>query len=524
MKKKILAIVLIKIFVISAISPIVFGHTIINIENEKKNGLNIQSLNSPPMNCPWPMYCHDAHHTGSSPYGKDGNYYVVKWKIYIDNILDSSPAIDQNGTVYLGSNGWELFAIYSNGTEKWRFKAGGAFQSSPAIAEDGTIYVGSDDNFLYAINPDGTLKWKLKVGDGWVYSSPVIDENGIIFAGSTFGKNICAIYPNGTKKWDFKTGYKIYSSPALDKNMLYILSHDLYLYSIYKDNGTQKWRFKTKDWGGSAPTIDDNGIIYFGACDRYFYALYPDGTLKWKFSVGWDALTSSPALGKDDNIYFGCHAKYIYSLNSSNGNENWRYPTNEEVSAPVAIDNNSIIYAGDWDGVFYALNPDGTARWKFKTGNSIMVSPAIAEDGTIYIASWDGYLYALEIIEIDNVPPLKPTIDGPSEGKPREEYTFFANTTDPDGGNISYFFDWEYENENSGWLDFVPGGTPINISQTFYLEGTYTVKVKAQDRYGADSFWETLEIKITNPRVKISSYHWIFECFPTLERILSLLL
>jgi outer membrane protein assembly factor BamB len=475
------------------------------------------------MESAWPMYCHDVRHTGISPYGKEGNYYVVKWKIYIGDILRSSPAIDEDGILYLGDFEYRLNAVYPNGTLKWYYETDGPVQSSPAIGDDGTIYVGSDDNRLYALNPNGTKKWKLKIGDGWVYSSPVIDENGIIFAGSTYGNNICAVYPNGTKKWDFKTGYKIYSSPALDNNVLYILSHDLYLYAIYKDNGTQKWRFKTKDWGGSTPTIDDNGIIYFGSNDNHLYAIYPNGTLKWRFSVGYDALTSSPALGIDGNIYFGCHAGYIYSLNSSNGKENWRYPTfshywDHEVSAPVAIDNNGIIYAGDWSGTLYALNPDGSARWKFYAGDAIYCSAVIGEDGTIYIASWDGYLYALEIIDIDNKPPLKPTVDGPTEGRPRREYKFTATTTDPDGDNVSYFFDWDYENDVSGWTDFVSNGESVSVKYLFYHEGTYNVKVRAQDEQGTDSEWTTFEVNI--PRTKTTTYHWFLECFPVMKNFL----
>ena len=30
--------------------------------------------------------------------------------------------------------------------------------STPAVAEDGTVYVGSDDDFLYAVGADGALK------------------------------------------------------------------------------------------------------------------------------------------------------------------------------------------------------------------------------------------------------------------------------------------------------------------------------------------------------------------------------
>jgi len=158
------------------------------------------------MDSAWPMYCHDVRHTGRSPYGKDGNFGVEKWRFYMDEILRSSPAIDNNGTIYLGTQDYYLYAINCNGTEKWRFKTNGLIYSSPAIAEDGTIYVGSGDSYLYAFYPNGTLKWRCAIGDGSVYSSPVIDENGIIYVASVIGSNICAIYPNGTKKWDFKTG------------------------------------------------------------------------------------------------------------------------------------------------------------------------------------------------------------------------------------------------------------------------------------------------------------------------------
>ena len=506
-----------------------FGNYVTHNKFEKE-GSQSSTGNGGIMDSAWPMYCHDARHTGISPYGKEGNYYMIKWKCWIEQLPNSSPAIDKNGTIYIGGGDWEFFAIYPNGTVKWKYETGGSIESSPAIAEDGTIYVGCNNGYLLALNENGKRKWRVQICHGGVYSSPVIDENGTIYIAGVPGRNIVAINPNGTKKWSYYTNDWVYDEPAIDeKGILYCGSNDGFLYAIFKDNGTLKWKYKTK-YDSNSPTIGDDGIIYFCSNDRYLRALYPDGTLKWKFSIGWDALTSSPALGNDGNIYFGCHAGYIYSVNYSTGEENWRYPTycdqfDQEVSAPVAIDKYGIIYAGDWDGNFYAINPDGTARWKLKTDNAIFVSPVIAEDGTVYIASWDGYLYALDIIEIHNEPPLKPTLDGPSEGKAREEYKFTATTTDPDGQKISYFFDWEYEHENSGWLDFIPSGTAINITQTFYLEGTYTVKVRAQDRYGAESPWETMEIKITNSRNRVSLSQWfdLLNRFPLLERLLNFL-
>ncbi|MCA1555031.1 MAG: PQQ-binding-like beta-propeller repeat protein, partial [Chloroflexi bacterium] len=47
---------------------------------------------------------------------------------------------------------------------RWTFNSGLSVSSSPAIANDGTIYVGAWNNNLYAINPNGTQKWAHAVG------------------------------------------------------------------------------------------------------------------------------------------------------------------------------------------------------------------------------------------------------------------------------------------------------------------------------------------------------------------------
>jgi len=53
---------------------------------------------------------------------------------------------------------------------------------SPALTEDGTIYIGSLDNHLYAINHDGTLKWRFDAQDDIIESSPTISEDGTIYS------------------------------------------------------------------------------------------------------------------------------------------------------------------------------------------------------------------------------------------------------------------------------------------------------------------------------------------------------
>ncbi len=96
-----------------------------------------------------------------------------------------SPTIGPDGTIYVGSEYPDnlLHAVNPDGTQKWTFDTGEIYLSTPAIDANGTIYVGSRNRNLYAINPDGTQKWSFLTGD-YVHSSPVIGPDGTIYIGS----------------------------------------------------------------------------------------------------------------------------------------------------------------------------------------------------------------------------------------------------------------------------------------------------------------------------------------------------
>ena len=64
--------------------------------------------------------------------------------------IDSSPAIGSDGTVYIGSEDTNLYALNPNGSQQWAFNAGCAIDSSPSLGSDGSVYVGSA-NGLFAI-------------------------------------------------------------------------------------------------------------------------------------------------------------------------------------------------------------------------------------------------------------------------------------------------------------------------------------------------------------------------------------
>ncbi len=102
----------------------------------------------------------------------------------------------------------------SAGSKKWEFTTGANISyTSPAIGNDGTIYVGSQDNKVYALNPDGSKKWEFVTGNK-VDSSPSIGSDGTIYVGS-WDKKLYALNPDGSKKWEFVVGHNIRPAPAI---------------------------------------------------------------------------------------------------------------------------------------------------------------------------------------------------------------------------------------------------------------------------------------------------------------------
>lgn len=98
----------------------------------------------------------------------------------------------------------------------------------------------------------------------------------------------------------------------------------------------------------------------------------------------------------------------------------------------------------------------------------------------------DGILFA---IFKENTLPYKPeTPDGPLSGAVYETYSYETKTTDSDGDNIYYLFDWN-DGTDSGWLGPYDSDEKCIASHSWSGARTYQVKVRAKDEFGAMSDW-----------------------------------
>jgi C1A family cysteine protease len=126
-----------------------------------------------------------------------------------------------------------------------------------------------------------------------------------------------------------------------------------------------------------------------------------------------------------------------------------------------------------------------------------------------------------------NPTPNKPaTPQGQEQGNINIEYTYSSVTTDPDDEVIYYLFDWD-DTSDSGWLGPYTSGELCETAHIWTEQGSYQIRVKAKDIFGAESEWsDPLPVimphnKPITHRLPINLIKEICICHPLLERLLA---
>ena len=81
------------------------------------------------------------------------------------------------------------------------------------------------------------------------------------------------------------------------------------------------------------------------------------------------------------------------------------------------------------------------------------------------------------------------------------EYTYSTRTTDPNGNQVKYGWDWTSDGTVDEWTSFYSSGSIVNTSHTWTSPGTYNIQVKAMDVGDAMSDWsDVLTVNVIDNR------------------------
>jgi outer membrane protein assembly factor BamB len=131
----------------------------------------------------------------------------------------STPMIGPDGTIYIGANNSNFYAIGPDGSQKWLFEAerelAGIWSCACMSADNSTLYFGANKGGVYALNvKDGSLKWQFPVY-GSIYASPALDRQGRLYVGTTIEHVYALDTATGKPIADYDAGQQIWSAPSI---------------------------------------------------------------------------------------------------------------------------------------------------------------------------------------------------------------------------------------------------------------------------------------------------------------------
>jgi len=444
----------------------------------------------------WPMFRHDLNNTGYSPsLAPDDD--TLLWSKDIGYWVESKPTIKDERVYIVGirqQGGADVYCLNPfNGTEIWKtYQPSDEVSGSPTVA-NGRVYVLGIYYYLYCYDAyTGDILWKVQAyGEG----SPMVVDDKLYFGCSAGDKEgfYCLNATTGEEIWVFDTLHP-YSgcTPAIVNGKVYI-GNGWFLYCLNADTGAEIWNSSDKcDW---ASPVVFNGKVYTNF--NQLYCLDADnGNQLWAYPIGSYYSTPAVAYG---HVYLPTDAGIVYALDVDTGDLIWSSPQLAPIRSDATVaDDKVYINSGgpSSPAKFVCLDAyTGEIIWDYIFGGmyGTYCSSAVAY-GNVYVCSnYDGYIYAFGT---PNEPPEKPsTPDGPVEGESGVEYTFNSSTTDPEGGDIYYLFDWD-DGTNSGWIGPYTSGAIVNASHIWKKGGDYEIRVEAHDGRRESNWSDPLTIHI----------------------------
>ena len=242
-----------------------------------------------------------------------------------------------------------------------------AIYGTPAVWE-GLVYVAGYNGRLYAVNSkEGEVKWQYPPKDELnlkpIVGGAVVAQEKVLF-GDSDGKVYAVDAASGGEAWrePFETGDKVWSTPAINGDIVYVVSFDKKLYALNIADGSQRWEFETEGAIAATPLVHNNAV-YFGSFDRHFYAVdASNGKQLWRFPLD-DEDGNKPenwfwakAVAHDNTIYAPCLDGRVYILDAGTGSETADViDLQSSVSSSPVLVNDSVIIASE-DGKVYNID------------------------------------------------------------------------------------------------------------------------------------------------------------------------
>lgn len=326
-----------------------------------------------------------------------------------------------NGTVYAADLDKVVALDATTGKVLWAFPANpkedprGIFQALPTIGEGYVIapsqvpprgFLSQARYIIWAFNPTaGTDLWAFDDATGPYIEGGAIG-NGFFVIGNNDGNVYALDAASGTLRWKFKTGHRVWATPLIVSDTVYIGSMDRHLYALDLTDGEVRWAFHATGAFASTPVLHGD-TLFIGAFDDRLYAVDANtGTERWHFA-GKNWFWGSPAV-YSDTVYAADVDGNVYALDAKSGSQVWHKPLRDTRgrkvpvrAGPALTEDGSKLFVCGQNGTLYALDTrDGFVLWSAESDGQALSTPVVS--GTVVYETLIAGTKRVRALHVDN--------------------------------------------------------------------------------------------------------------------------
>lgn len=256
----------------------------------------------------------------------------------------------------------------------------------------------------YALNANSQAKVVWEFEDHGDIGAGITADKKWMYTANTVGEVYALDLKTGKQQWTFKTGGKVYSTPAVHKGVVVVGSSDHFIYGIHAKTGKELWKLEADKAVLGSPAVK-NGKAYIGASDGIFRCIdVKTGKLIWSYKDVQGYVSTLPTLA-DNKVIFGSWKNGFYALDQKTGQLVWKWDnghSNRMFSAaacyPVVENNRVFIVAPDRFMTAIDLKTGQTIWREKKDEYRVRESMGISRDRKLVLAkTMDGELIGVPV-------------------------------------------------------------------------------------------------------------------------------
>ncbi len=321
---------------------------------------------------------------GRSAASVSRNAPTKQWELRIKTRRLSGPAIDQHGTLFVGTSDG-VAAVSSSGALLWERELG-TVSFPPSITPAGQLAVSVHPDALVRLSIRGQELSRTHLSGAPLGSPLVLPDGSAVLA--TADRAVSRFGVDGRSIFRVSSPRAVRSVLASSASRIALVSGNEVMFVSFSGDSSRRVQTPAEVIVGPAMMDDGTALVVTTGGELVGTGARGRVVARWQLGIR-PSRSTRLAVGLDGGVRLGAAADGLLCVDPGTG-VRWRVDSEGAFPGGITVDASGVTLAINQRGRLLAIDPAGTNLWSVDTGLRTLSAPALGTDGTVYVAGSSG--------------------------------------------------------------------------------------------------------------------------------------